>query len=123
MIKGRLLLRDQRVNVRWQAGSIEFPLNVDLEARLLLPISPGSPPPGENLLLAYYQGRITADDIYPPPPGEPDYPRPPPIPGTEIESIVDIDRIQSYQIHEFVEALYGIRGDLQLAAKGTEISK
>jgi hypothetical protein len=44
------------------------------------------------------------------------------IPGTEIESIVDIDRIQSYQIREFVEALYGIRGDLQLAAKGTEIA-
>jgi hypothetical protein len=113
------LLRDQRVNVRWDEQSVEFPVNVDLEARLLLPVSPGARPPGENVLLAYYQGKIRAEDIYPPPPSEYD--------NTESfnetsanETVVDTGRIQSYQIREFVEALQGIHDDLHSAAKGTE---
>ena len=77
----------------------------DLEARLLLPVSPGSPPPGEKLLLAYYQGRIAPEDIYPPPPDENNTPAEPPIPHNASESEVDTSRIQSYQIREFVEAL------------------
>ena len=77
----------------------------DLEARLLLPVSPGSPPPGEKLLLAYYQGRIAPEEIYPPPPDENNTPAEPPIPHNASESEVDTSRIQSYQIREFVEAL------------------
>jgi hypothetical protein len=113
------VLRDQRVNVRWETQRVEFPVNVDLEARLLLPLSPKSEPPGENALLAYYQGKITAEDIYPAPPGEPDTTRDP-LTNIADESIVDTARIQSYQIREFVEALRGIHDDLQSAAKGTE---
>jgi hypothetical protein len=71
-------------------------------------------------LLAYYQGKITAEDIYPPPPGEPDNANDPLNPGNVNESMVDTTRIQSYQIREFVEALQGIRDDLRSAASGTE---
>lgn len=112
------LLRDQRVNVRWDAQSVEFPVNVDLDARPLLPIVPGARPPGESVLLAYYQGKIRAEDIYPPPRGEGDNGRDPP--SRADESVVDTARIQSYQIREFVEALQGIHDDLQSAAKGAE---
>ena len=114
------LLRDQRVNVRWEEQSVEFPINVDLEARLLLPVSPEARPPGENVLLAYYQGKIRVEDIYPPPPGEFDNGDGPLNPASANELVVDIGRIQSYQIREFVEALQGMHDDLQSAAKGTE---
>ena len=114
------LLRAQRVCVSWSALSVEFPINIDLEARLLLPVSPGSPPPGEKLLLAYYQGRIAPEDIYPPPPGESDNPPNPGIPKNATESEVDTSRIQSYQVREFVEALQGILDDLQSASQATE---
>lgn len=116
------LLRDQRVTVRWDAQSVEFPINVDLDARLLLPVSPGARPPGENVLLAYYQGKIRAEDIYPPPPDEPHNGRDPFNSSSADESFVDTARIQSYQIREFVEALQGIHDDLQSAAKGTEMA-
>ena len=111
------LLHDQRVEIRWSTFSVEFPLNIDLEARNHLPVAPGAALPSENLLLAYYQGRILAEDIYPPPPGftdgEPD--------GTDTPSVsaVDTTNIQSYQIREFVEALRGITDDLRQASKGT----
>lgn len=114
------LLRDQRVNVRWDKQSVEFPVNVDLEARLLLPVSPGARPPGENVLLAYYQGKIRAEDIYPPPPGETGNDTGSLNATSADESVVDTGRIQSYQIREFVEALQGIHDDLHSAAKGTE---
>jgi hypothetical protein len=114
------LLRSQRVRVSWDAYSVEFPINVDLEARLLLPVGPGSAPPGEKLLLQYYQGRIAAEDIYPPPPGESDVLPEPVIPNNGSESGVDTSRIQSYQIREFVEALQGIHDDLRSASQATE---
>lgn len=114
------LVRDQRVNVRWNEQSVEFPVNVDLEARLLLPVSPGARPPGENVLLAYYQGRIRVEDIYPPPPGEPDSEADSLSAPIAEESVVDTGRIQSYQIREFVEALQGIQDDLHSAARRTE---
>jgi hypothetical protein len=114
------LLRDQRVNVCWGGRSVEFPINVDLEARLLLPVSPGARPPDENILLAYYQGRIRLEDIYPPPPGEADKDRDPFGLPRANELGVDTTKIQSYQIREFVEALQGIQDDLRSAARGTE---
>jgi hypothetical protein len=114
------LLRDQRVIVRWLDQSSEFPINVDLRAREQLPVSPGSPAPGERLLLAYYQGRISLEDIYPPAPGEADIDLQSGISNNEEDSGVDTSQIQSYQIREFVEALQGVRDDLRRAAKGTE---
>lgn len=116
------LLRAQRVRVDWNGQSVEFPINIDLEARLLLPVSPGSPPPGEKLLLAYYQGRIAPEDIYPPPPGESNNPPEQSILNSASESEVDTSRIQSYQVREFVEALQGIHDDLKSASQATEAS-
>jgi hypothetical protein len=114
------LMHDQVVEVRWAVASkAEVPINVDLEARSRLPIAPGSAAPGERLLLAYYQGRISDEDIYPPPPGaagdaDDDENR-----AADI-SAVDTSTIQSYQIREFVEALQGIADDLRRASSGTE---
>jgi hypothetical protein len=114
------VLRDQRVNVSWSSYSVEFPINVDLDARLLLPVSPGAKSPGESVLLAYYQGKISVEDIYPPPPDEPGNDVDPTKANSNDESAVDTTRIQSYQIREFVEALQGIHDDLRSAAKATE---
>lgn len=114
------LLRDQRVSVRWGAQSVEFPINVDIEARLKLPVSPGAAAPGEAILLAYYQGKIAPEDVYPPPSGELDSDSNPNAKDAAIESAVDTSGIQSYQIREFVEALQGLRDDLGAASKGTE---
>jgi hypothetical protein len=112
----RDLLRAQEVDVHWWGSEMPcaFPLNVDLAARNDLPISPGDRPE-EHLILAYYQGRITWEDLFPPPAdwtdagGEDDWEPPPP-------SRVDTSRIQSYQVREFVESLVGIRSDLKGAS-------
>jgi hypothetical protein len=113
------VLRDQRVNLSWSSHSVEFPINVDLDARLLLPVSPGAKSPGENALLAYYQGKISIEDIYPSPPDEPGKHNDPAGVKND-ERAVDTTRIQSYQIREFVEALQGIHDDLRSAARATE---
>lgn len=114
------LMRDQVVEVRWaETCRAEVPINMDLEARNHLPIAPGTAAPGEHLLLAYYQGRISEEDIYPPPPGDPgDSADGDERPSTV--STVDTSTIQSYQIREFVEALQGISDDLRRASDGTE---
>ncbi len=116
-----LLLREQQVAISWWEAdaACEYPINVDLAARAKLPAVPGSPNPGEQLLLAYYQARISFTDLFPPPPGWEDDPGQPgtaPAPDSE----VDTSRIQSYQVREFVEALQGIRDDLAAASKGTD---
>src|SRR5438477_348650 len=67
---------------------------------------------------AYYQGRISWEDLFP----EPDPP-----PGTggatpnagEFGEGVDTSQIQSYQMREFVEALKGIADDLRAASKSS----
>jgi hypothetical protein len=113
------LMHDQVVDVRWaDAMRAEVPINIDLEARSHLPIAPGTAAPGEQLLLAYYQGRISEEDIYPPPPGDPGNGDGDDLPATV--STVDTSAIQSYQIREFVEALQGISDDLRRASSGTE---
>lgn len=111
----RALLRAQELDVQWWASDLPcaVPLNVDLEARSGLPLAPGEGP-AEQLILAYYQGRITWEDLFPPPPewlesGDDDW-KPPPLTG------VDTARIQSYQVREFVESLAGIREDLKGAS-------
>lgn len=113
------LLRDQQVFVRWGKQSAKYPVNVDLEARAFLPISPGSSP-GEKLLVAYYQGRIAPEDLYPPPAPDPDDEAEFEASTKAVTTDVDTSAIQSYQIREFVEALQGIRDDLRSASQGTE---
>jgi hypothetical protein len=114
------VLRDQRVNVSWNSHSVEFPINVDMDARLLLPVSPGAKAPGESVLLAYYQGKISVEDIYPSPSNEPGNDSDPLGAKGSDETAVDTTKIQSYQIREFVEALQGIHDDLRSAARATE---
>lgn len=112
------LLLEQQVRITWweSAEPCDYPVNVDLAARAHLPAVPGSPNPGEKLLLAYYQGKIIVTDLFPPPPGWEDDS----VAGsTKQENEVDTSRIQSYQVREFVQALQGIRDDLVAASKGT----
>jgi hypothetical protein len=116
---GRLLV-EQQVAVHWWASSepSDYPVNVALEARAQLPAVPGSPNPGEKLLLAYYQGKIELTDLFPPPPEWTKDVDTSPV-DVGLETHVDTSRIQSYQVREFVEALEGIRADLAAASRGT----
>lgn len=111
-----VLLKEQEVTVSWSEcpGGVAYPINVAQDAKDLLPISPDSAGPNEEMLLSYYQGRVMFEDLFPPDDeaggasgggGEA-------TPSSE----VDTSRIQSYQIREFVESLAGIRADLQQAA-------
>ena len=111
----RRLVTAQHVLVRWWGSEelIEFPINVDQQARGELPLSPESGRPNERLLLQYYQSRIAFEDLFPPPPGWEDEAGSDSAPALEAE--VDTSSIQSYQIREFVEALRGIRDDLAQA--------
>ncbi len=111
------LLRDQEVHVKWwhcDTGRA-FPVNVDAAARTALPIGPGSGRPEECHLIAYYQGRITWEELFPDPLEDQlridD--------GAELDQSngVDTTRIQSYIVREFVEALKGITDDLRAAAQ------
>ena len=118
------LLRDQEVEVVWWGCPLpgRYPVNIELAARARLPVAPGRAEPGESALLAYYQGRIRFEDLYPPPPGwEEDNPETA-NPVNDLESTVDTSRIQSYQVREFVEALSGLREDLRTVACATEAS-
>jgi hypothetical protein len=111
------MLRGRHIVISAPEGSALFPVNVAAgEARHRLPLSPAGDKPGESDLLAYYQGRITFDDLYPDPDG-----------GGQAGSAnrdarfqqsVDKGRIQAYQIRAFVDALPGIRREL-LAARGS----
>lgn len=110
------LLREQEVQVAWwlnQEGR-SFPVNVAAEARTALPISPGSGRPQEQHLIAYYQGRITWEELFPDPDAE--LPKDVVAPDQEETGGVDTSRIQSYVVREFVEALKGITDDLKAAA-------
>lgn len=116
------LLREQEVHVVWWQCSDgrSFPINVAASARISLPISPGTGRPEEQHLIAYYQGRITWEDLFP----DPDNGGPPPPPGSADESTnncgVDTSKIQAYIVREFVEALKGINDDLKAAAKASK---
>lgn len=119
------LLRDHEFLVGWGGGqqTARYPLNVTLEARDTLPVAPGRAEPGESALLAYYQGRIRFEDLYPPPPGWVDEDGGDVTSTTPVnESAVDTRRIQSYQVREFVEALEGIRQELRAVSTATEAS-
>lgn len=113
------LLLEQEVLVHWWASpsAQTFPINVAIEARHALPITPGRHTLSEYHLILYYQSRITWEELFP----DPDEPQ-----GngagflTDTDEGVDTSRIQSYQIREFVEALRGILDDLKAAAQATE---
>jgi len=115
-----VLLREQEVHVDWWESDTprSIPINVALEARLHLPITPGASNPSERNLICYYQGRITWEELFPDPDG--------PVlsgndlPDIEIKRGVDTSGIQAYQVREFVEALKGIHDDLRAASQSTE---
>lgn len=115
------LLRDQEVFVSWWDCSEgrPFPINVAADARTLLPISPSSGQPAEQSLIAYYQGRITWEDLFPDP-SDDDTSGSRDATDVGLERNVDTSRIQSYVVREFVEALKGINDDLKAAAKSTK---
>ena len=90
------------------------------QARVKLPISPGSKGPNEQMLLQYYQGRISYEELFPP------EDEPGPGAGTSTREElggVDTSKIQSYQIREFVESLEGLREDLRLASASERTMK
>ena len=111
----RQLLKEQEILIKWPSNTTgrAIPLNVDIAAREGLPLAPRVGAPREQHLIAYYQGRIAWEDLFPDPDdpqGQIDLER-----DTAPDSGVDTSGIQSYQIREFVEALTGIRHDLQSA--------
>jgi hypothetical protein len=112
------LLTEQEVLIRWSecpAGRL-VPINVESSARMRLPIAPGNQRIEEGNLISYYQGRISWEELFPDPDlviNPPGNSPPPPSPSAG----VDKSRIQSYQIREFVEALTGLRQDLQAATQ------
>ncbi len=112
----RTLLREQKVLVTWWRASdaVEVPVNVTPAAREHLPFAPGDARPSEGMLLAYYQGRIAWEEIFPEEEGKREAPS---ATGEGAEpSAVDTSRIQSYQVRAFVEALQGVQDDLRHAA-------
>ena len=113
------LLREQEVLIQWDAcpEGRSFPVNVTEAARPGLPISPGSGRPAEQHLIAYYQGRVTWEDLFPDPSLKD-------ASGIEAQDVqdeegVDTSQIQSYIVREFVEALKGIRDDLKAASQSS----
>jgi hypothetical protein len=114
----QLLLKERELQVRWWAWpeGRAYPINVALEARDTLPISPESALPTERSLLFYYQGKIAWEDLFPPPPGE-ELDDSEAQTGDAVESTVDTSKIQSYMVRDFVEALEGIRDDLKRATR------
>ncbi len=101
------ILTDREVLVCWlpfPAGT-PFPVNVTEHAKDRLPVAPNVLFPGEDALLAYYQGRLRWEDLFPEP-HEAD--KTAGVMEAPLRSEVDTGKIQTYQIREFVEALPGI---------------
>lgn len=117
------LLRRQSVSVRWEGMKgdepVQFPVNVSMSARGKLPFGDPDALPSEDQLVAFYQGRIAFEDLFPEP-NETDATTGLPIAGA-FETSVDTSRILSYQVRSFVEALPGLRDELErnTATEGT----
>lgn len=111
-----ILLRQQGVHVRWAAcpGGVLYPLNVPAQVRQNLPLGDPNVRPSESDLIAFFQGRIALEDVFPA--GE-DEDAPAGHDGAEaLQSTVDTGRILAYQVRGFVEALPGIRDELHRSA-------
>jgi hypothetical protein len=110
------IMRDQEVRITWWAcpEGVLYPVNVDLAARDALPLNLDSTGPNEKMLLAYYQGLISYEELFPP--QDEAIPVPSGVTPLTDSSEVDTSRIQSYQIREFVESLDGLREDLKEAS-------
>jgi hypothetical protein len=114
----RALLVSREVLVEWagmqSAEAVAFPLNVAALAREQLPFSTSGQLIGESALVAFYQGQLSFEDLFPKDTGQGGS-----TPDGEAEdasgSAVDTTTILSYQIREFVEALPGIRQELERA--------
>lgn len=114
----RRLMGDEEACVRWWAlaedsAAVRVPINVTADARDLIPFSLEHRQPGEAALIAYYQARFEFSDLFPALPGEGGAEDDDPMAGDPEPSRVDTSRIQSYQIREFIEALPGLRQDIQ----------
>jgi hypothetical protein len=110
----RELMRQRVVTIAWnqdeQSMLAEFPLNVSLQARENLPFADPAMLPREGDLVAFYQGKISFADVFPESPDDTDSTTN--TIGASTSS-VDTSGILSYQIREFVEALPGIRQELE----------
>lgn len=107
------LLLKQEVKVWWWRceEAVHYPVNVALAARHELPIAPGNARLEEQHMIAYYQGKVSWEDLFPDPLDPAEKKRLEEL--AELKAGVDTAGIQSYQIREFVEALHGILQDLK----------
>lgn len=109
------VLRNQSVFVRWTdcPNGMAYPINVTPKARAKIPLGDPNQRPSEADLIAFFQGRISLDDVYPPPDDESQVRS-----GSAqaLDSAVDTSRILAYQVRSFVEALPGIRQELKNSA-------
>jgi hypothetical protein len=111
----RILLMRKEVMVEWtgmrSATPFAFPLNVAAAARVQLPFSSSGQLIGESALVAFYQGRLSFEDLFPGAvDGDLD------LGDAAVDattSAVDTSKILSYQIRAFVEALPGIRQEIE----------
>jgi phosphatidylserine/phosphatidylglycerophosphate/cardiolipin synthase-like enzyme len=111
------LLRARVLHFRWTGQTGErlatYPVNIALSAREKLPFADPESFPGESDLVAFYQGRVAWEDLFPLPLGEAESDAAGP---GAMPSMVDTTQILSYQVRSFVEALQGIRDELKNAA-------
>lgn len=108
-------LSNQSVFVRWSdcPNGMAYPVNVTPRARAKLPLGDPNQRPCEADLIAFFQGRIALEDVYPEPAEEA---RGNGIAALSLDSAVDTSRILAYQMRSFVEALPGIRQELKNSA-------
>lgn len=113
-LKTLLQTREVVVSSATLTEPVTVPLNVSLAARTALPIAPDERRPDELLLVSYYQGRLSWEELFEDPEAPLDRARLASA-SSFVGSAVDTSRIQSYQVRAFVQALQGIRDDLRAA--------
>ncbi|MBF0290629.1 MAG: hypothetical protein HQK86_00575 [Nitrospinae bacterium] len=114
----------QEVMIRWNpGGERRFPINVAVNSKDILPLSPNGDSVGENDILNYYQDRISWEEIF----GNLDDET---ICTSENEQsfkdesiLVDTSKITSYRIRSFVEALPGLAKNIREAMVSGRILK
>jgi hypothetical protein len=104
--------RSRVVYVRWSGMQSDkpamYPVNVTQTVRESLPFGDPGAVPDESQLVAFYQGCIAWEDVFPVAPGEEADRKD----GAPLPSAVDTSKILSYQVRSFVQALQGIRDAL-----------